>query len=64
MHLLVDFIQLLLQQLRIAIFDLQRFKIFILPFAVNFIKKKKKATYSSEKKNKSMLDNEFNLTFN
>lgn len=49
MHLLVDFIQLLLQQLRIAIFDLQRFKIFIFPFAVNFIKKKK-ATYSSEKK--------------
>lgn len=66
MHLLVDFIQLLLQQLRIAIFDLQRFKIFIFPFAVNFIKKKKKkkATYSSGKKNKSMLDNEFNLTFN
>lgn len=62
MHLLVDFIQLLLQQLRISYIRSSKVQNIHLLVRRKFLLKKKPLIRL--KKNKSMLDNEFNLTFN
>lgn len=62
MHLLVDFIQLLLQQLRIGYIRSSKVQNIHLLVRRKFLLKKKPLIRL--KKNKSMLDNEFNLTFN